>query len=55
METSIAKLYSAEILEEVASEALPIHGVNGYQKGNLLEYLYWYFCGRRIVAGTDDI
>jgi alkylation response protein AidB-like acyl-CoA dehydrogenase len=55
METSIAKLYSAEILEEVVSESLQIHGANGFQKGHALEYLYRFARGRRIAAGTDEI
>jgi len=55
METSIAKLYSAEMLESVVSESLQIHGANGYQQGHPLEYLYRYARGRRIAAGTDEI
>jgi alkylation response protein AidB-like acyl-CoA dehydrogenase len=55
METSIAKLYSAEMLEEVVSESLQIHGANGYQQGHPLEYLYRFARGRRIAAGTDEI
>lgn len=55
METSIAKLYSSEMAEEVVSESLQIHGANGYQQGHPLEYLYRYARGRRIAAGTDEI
>jgi alkylation response protein AidB-like acyl-CoA dehydrogenase len=55
METSISKLYSAEMVESVVSEALQIHGSNGYQQGHPLEYLYRMQRGRRIAAGTDEI
>ena len=55
METSIAKLYSAEMVEAVVSEALQVHGSNGYQQGHPLEYLYRMQRGRRIAAGTDEV
>lgn len=55
METSIAKLYSAEMVEGVVSEALQVHGSNGYQQGHPLEYLYRMQRGRRIAAGTDEV
>lgn len=55
MQTSIAKLYSAEMVETVVSEALQLHGANGYQQGHPLEYLYRLARGRRIAAGTDEI
>jgi len=55
METSIAKLYSAEMVESVVSEALQVHGSNGYQQGHPLEYLYRMQRGRRIAAGTDEV
>jgi len=55
METSVAKLYSAEMVESVVSEALQVHGSNGYQQGHPLEYLYRMQRGRRIAAGTDEV
>ena len=55
METSVAKLYSAETVEDVVSEALQVFGANGYQRGHPLEYLYRMARGRRIAAGTDEI
>ncbi len=55
LETSIVKLFSAEILEDVVSEAVQIHGANGYQQGHPLEYFYRFARGRRIAAGTDEI
>lgn len=55
MDTSIAKLYSGEMLESVVSEALQINGARGYQQGHPLEYLYRFARSRRIAAGTDEI
>lgn len=55
LQTSIAKLQSATIAEEVVSEALQIHGANGYQQGHPLEYLYRFARGRRLAGGTTEI
>ena len=55
LNTSIANYYSATMVEEVVSEALQIHGANGYQRGHELEYLYRFARSRRIAAGTDEI
>lgn len=52
---NIAKLYAAQIAEQVVSEALQIHGANGYQQGHVQEYLYRFVRGYRIAAGTDEI
>ena len=43
------------MVEEVVSEALQIHGANGYQQGHPLEYLYRLARGRRLAAGSDEI
>jgi len=55
LDTSIAKLFSTERAEHIVSEALQIHGANGYQQGHPLEYLYRMARGRRLAAGTDEI
>lgn len=55
IDASIAKLYSGRMVESVVSEALQIHGANGYQQGHPLEYLYRLARGRRLAAGTDEI
>jgi alkylation response protein AidB-like acyl-CoA dehydrogenase len=55
LQTSLAKLYSSETVEKVVSEALQIHGANGYQQGHPLEYLYRLARGRRLAAGSDEI
>ncbi|MFO7926787.1 acyl-CoA dehydrogenase family protein [Natronomonas sp.] len=55
LQASLAKLYSGEMVESVVSEALQIHGANGYQRGHPLEYLYRFARGRRLAAGTDEI
>jgi alkylation response protein AidB-like acyl-CoA dehydrogenase len=52
---SLAKLSTSETVERVVSEALQVHGANGYQQGHPLEYLYRLARGRRIAAGTDEI
>ena len=55
LDASIAKLTSGEMVEAVVSEALQIHGANGYQREHPLEYLYRLARGRRLAAGTDEI
>jgi alkylation response protein AidB-like acyl-CoA dehydrogenase len=55
LEASLAKLHSGRMVESVTSEALQVHGANGYQQGHPLEYLYRLARGRRIAAGTDEI
>lgn len=55
LETSLAKLFTSEMVENVVSEALQIHGANGYQRGHPVEYLYRLARGRRLAAGTDEI
>ena len=55
LDASLAKLYSGEMVERVTSEALQIHGANGYQQGHPLEYLYRLARGRRLAAGTDEV
>jgi len=55
LDTSLAKLYASERAERIVSEALQIHGANGYQQGHPLEYLYRMVRGRRLAAGTDEI
>lgn len=55
LQTSIVKLYSGEMAERVVSEALQIHGANGYQQGHPLEYLHRFVRGFRIAGGTDEI
>jgi len=52
--TSIGKLYSAEMIQDVVSEALQVHGANGYMQDHPLEYLYRVAKGRSIGAGTDE-
>jgi alkylation response protein AidB-like acyl-CoA dehydrogenase len=43
------------MVEEVTSNALQLHGANGYQQGHPLEYLYRLARGRRLAAGTDEM
>lgn len=55
VETSVANLYTAEIVEEITSDSLQLFGARGYQDGHPLEYLYRVCRSRRIAAGTDEI
>lgn len=55
LRSSIANLYSGVVAEEIVSEALQIHGANGYQQGHPLEYLYRLTRGYRMAGGTDEI
>lgn len=55
LETSVAKLFSAEVVEEIVSDSLQLFGARGYQRGHPLEYLYRMCRGRRIAAGTDEM
>lgn len=55
LQVSLAKLYSGEMAENVVSEALQVHGANGYQQGHPLEYLYRFARGRRLAAGSDEV
>lgn len=55
LETSLAKLLASETVEHITSEALQIHGANGYQQGHPIEYLYRLARGRRLAAGTDEL
>ena len=54
-ETTIAKCFSAEMVEPVVSEALQIYGAAGYQQGHPLEYLYRLARSRRIGGGTTEM
>lgn len=53
--SSLAKLHAAQMLEHVASEAVQIHGANGYQRGHGIEYLYRFGRRNRLAGGTDEI
>jgi len=53
--TSIAKLYSSQMVERVVSESVQTVGARAYQQDHPLEYLYRLVRGRRIAAGTDEI
>jgi alkylation response protein AidB-like acyl-CoA dehydrogenase len=55
MGATMAKLFSSEILEEVATASLQVHGARGYMQGHPVEYLYRLARGRRIAGGTDEV
>lgn len=55
LETSIAKLHSAQMVEKVVSESLQTFGARGYQSEHPLEYLYRLQRSRRIATGSDEM
>jgi alkylation response protein AidB-like acyl-CoA dehydrogenase len=55
LETSMAKAYANEIAEDVVSDALQIHGAQGYMDDSPLEYLYRAVRGQKIGGGTVEI
>ena len=55
MSTAMAKLFAGRTGERVVSEALQIHGANGYQQGHPLEYLHRFVRAYRIAGGTDEM
>lgn len=52
---SMAKLYASEIAEEVASDALQIHGGNGYTRDYPVERQYRHAKIYQIGEGTSEI
>jgi alkylation response protein AidB-like acyl-CoA dehydrogenase len=54
-QTSIAKVYANEVGERVLSEALQLHGANGYMRGHPVEYMYRRVRGWKIAGGTVEI
>ncbi|MFB6156977.1 MAG: acyl-CoA dehydrogenase family protein [Haloferacaceae archaeon] len=55
LRTSAAKVFANEMAEDVVSDALQIHGANGYMKGHPVEYLYRKVRGRKLAGGTVEI
>ena len=52
---SMAKLYAGEICEEVASDAMQIHGGNGYTTEYPVERQYRHAKIYQIGEGTNEI
>lgn len=55
MHAAMIALFSANMIEDVATEALQIHGARGYQQGHPIEYLYRVARRWRMAGGTDEI
>lgn len=55
LEASTAKLYAAESAHEVASQALNIHGANGYTRDYPVQMFYRDAKGVEIYEGTSEI
>lgn len=54
-QTSIAKVYANEVGERVLTEALQLHGANGYMRGHPIEYMYRKVRGWKIAGGTVEV
>lgn len=54
-QTSIAKVFANKMGEEVANDAVQIHGAKGYMQGHPVEYIYRKIRGRKIAGGTAEI
>ena len=54
-EITQAKLYASRVIEEVADDAIQIHGGYGYMKEYEVERAYRDARLNRIGAGTDEI
>jgi butyryl-CoA dehydrogenase len=54
-EASMAKLYASETAERVCSDAIQIHGGNGYIEGFPVERIYRDVRVCQIYEGTSDI
>jgi alkylation response protein AidB-like acyl-CoA dehydrogenase len=52
---SMAKLYASEIAEEVASDAVQVHGGNGYTRDYPVERQYRHTKIYQIGEGTSEI
>ena len=53
--TSMAKLYASEAAESVASDAIQIHGGNGYTRDYPVERQYRHAKIYQIGEGTNEI
>lgn len=54
-EASMAKLYTSEAAREIATEAVQVHGGNGYSRGVPVEMFYRDAKGLEIYEGTSEI
>lgn len=55
MHAAMIALFSANVIEDVVSEMLQVHGARGYQRGHPVEYLYRVARRWRLAGGTDEI
>lgn len=54
-DASMAKLFATEAAQEIADEAVQIHGGRGLVRGNIVESLYREVRALRIYEGTSEI
>ena len=54
-ETSMAKVYVANLLHRAVDTAIQLNGARGYSKDTILEWIYRYARQARILDGADEV
>ena len=54
-ETSMAKVFTANMLHRVVDTAIQLNGARGYSKDTILEWIYRYARQARILDGADEV
>jgi acyl-CoA dehydrogenase len=54
-ETSMAKVYVANLLHRSVDTAIQLNGARGYSKDTILEWIYRYARQARILDGADEV
>ena len=54
-ETSMAKVYVANLLHKAVDTAIQLNGARGYSKDTILEWIYRYARQARILDGADEV
>ena len=54
-ETSMAKVYVANLLHRAVDSAIQLNGARGYSKDTILEWIYRYARQARILDGADEV
>jgi acyl-CoA dehydrogenase len=54
-ETSMAKVFVANLLHKAVDTAIQLNGARGYSKDTILEWIYRYARQARILDGADEV